>query len=271
LYCEAYDIVIEPDTLTHIALILFVAFGLGGYFFCFPLLLFDVMNMSVILSNVLRAIYRPLRSLLLTLWLFIIILFVYTSIGMYYFNDQYVSGDDDGAVNPCPDLLRCFIQTIFMGLTDPATQGMDGVTYKDGTGWVSRIIFDLSFFIILGVLLFDMVTGIIVDTFGELRGEAESRKETQENKCFVCGIERSKMDDMGTEFNFDDHVQSEHEVWNYLYFYAYLTRKPDTELNGPESDILAQIEDKDTSWFPSRTSWRIQENARNEMNGIDSA
>ena len=29
--------------------------------------------------------------------------------------------------------------------------------------------------------------------------------------------------------------------WNYVYFYAYLTRKSEQDLNGPETDILAQV------------------------------
>jgi hypothetical protein len=53
-------------------------------------------------------------------------------------------------------------------------------------------------------------------------------------------------------------------MWTYVYFYAYLTRKDETELNGPETEILAQIKRKDASWYPSRTSWRIQEVKRAE-------
>ena len=75
----------------------------------------------------------------------------------------------------------CAVQNFFKGLTTPEEQGMEGVTYQAGAGWFTRLFFDVSFFIILGVLLFDMVTGIIVDTFGELREETEKRKEKQAN------------------------------------------------------------------------------------------
>ena len=52
---------------------------------------------------------------------------------------------------------------------------------------------DLCFFVIVGVLLFDMVTGIIVDTFASCREETEHRSHALENTCFICDIDREKV------------------------------------------------------------------------------
>lgn len=65
------------------------------------------------------------------------------------------------------DLLSCMMQGILRGFTMPEEQPMEDVTYKAGPKYYGRIIFDLTFFIILGVLLFNMVTGIIVGEFIE--------------------------------------------------------------------------------------------------------
>ena len=56
---------------------------------------------------------------------------------------------------------------------------------------------DLCFFVIVGVLLFDMVTGIIVDTFASCREETEHRSHALENTCFICDIDREKVSILG--------------------------------------------------------------------------
>ena len=157
-YCEVYDILSETQTSVHVAFIVLIFLGYNGYLYCYGLLLFDIMNMSVILANVLRAIIRPIQSLLLTFWLFIIVIYVYTGIGLQYFGDLYVNSNDDGAINPCPDFLTCMVQAILVGFAKPEEQNMEPTTYKEGPKYYGRIFFDLTFFIILGVLLFNMVT-----------------------------------------------------------------------------------------------------------------
>jgi hypothetical protein len=41
-----------------------------------------------------------------------------------------------------------------------------------------------------------------------------------------------------------------------------------TEYNGPESDVVRRMEERDTSWIPQRNSWRLQEAAQ-QTNGED--
>ena len=51
-------------------------------------------------------------------------------------------------------------------------------------------IFSLSFFIIVNVLIINIIFGIIIDTFGELRDEREANEKAIEEKCYICGISR---------------------------------------------------------------------------------
>jgi hypothetical protein len=82
------------------------------YYFVLPILLLDVVMLSETCMDVVRAVTRPFKSLMITLWLFLIVLYVFSSVGMYMFGDQFLSSgeDDDGVINPCPDLLHCYIQ-----------------------------------------------------------------------------------------------------------------------------------------------------------------
>jgi hypothetical protein len=47
---------------------------------------------------------------------------------------------------------------------------MDGIAYAQGWNYYMRVVYDLLFFVVVGVLLFNMVTGIILDTFADQVG-----------------------------------------------------------------------------------------------------
>jgi hypothetical protein len=63
---------------------------------------------------------------------------------------------------------------------------------KGDSDYIARIFFDLSFFIVVGVVLFNVITGLMVDGFGALRDEANERAEVNYSIIFfVCIFNRS--------------------------------------------------------------------------------
>jgi inositol 1,4,5-triphosphate receptor type 1 len=65
-----------------------------------------------------------------------------------------------------------------------------------------------------------VVFGIIVDTFSELRDEKQQIQEAMNSECFICSRKAYEFDRYGTAFN--EHVKTEHHQWNYLYYMLYL-------------------------------------------------
>jgi hypothetical protein len=53
--------------------------------------------------------------------------------------------------------------------------------------FLSRAVFDLAFFVIITIVSLNVVFGIIVDTFSELRDERFKIEEHMQNQCFICG------------------------------------------------------------------------------------
>jgi hypothetical protein len=53
--------------------------------------------------------------------------------------------------------------------------------------YLSRMAFDLSFFIWVGLILFNIITGLLVDGFSELRQQDKERQNILATSCFVCG------------------------------------------------------------------------------------
>ena len=100
----------------------------------------------------------------------------------------------------------------------------------------------------------------------------QEHAETLANSCFICGISRAKLEEPGPGgviFDFDRHLAEEHDMWNYVYFINYLSRKSPLEFNGVESDIAAKMAAYDTSWFPMKRWWKLQEQERTIGNGGD--
>jgi inositol 1,4,5-triphosphate receptor type 1 len=89
-------------------------------------------------------------------------------------------------------------------------------------GW--KIVFDLSYFILINTIILNIVFGIIVDTFGDMRDEQFRRDEIVENTCLVCLNEKKEI--LETKNEFDDHIEHQHNIWNYVYFLNYLKHKP---------------------------------------------
>ncbi len=54
-----------------------------------------------------------------------------------------------------------------------------------------RYLFDLTYLIILIIIFMEVIFGIIIDTFGELRDEKNEQIELFEETCYICGIKKS--------------------------------------------------------------------------------
>ena len=53
-----------------------------------------------------------------------------------------------------------------------------------------RFAFDNLFNLILLIILLTITTGIIIDTFGQLREQEGEKNEDIREKCFICGFDR---------------------------------------------------------------------------------
>jgi len=126
---------------------------------------------------------------------------------------------------------------------------------RDEELYASRALFDLLFFIVIIVLLLQIVFGIIIDEFANLRETANELKVQREQKCAVCGISKDDIDIIFAKKNqrdgFDTHIQTEHNMWNYLYYIIYVYSIDETEHSGAESYVFHQLgATPELTWMP---------------------
>lgn len=154
----------------------------------YSLLLLDMLYMSVYLKNVLQAVTQPAEALLMTTVFGVIIMYIYAMVGFFKFRDDF-----DGN---CDSVLDCTVTTIYHGLRSGGGIGdfIKDIHSKDSdVRWYSRIVYDLSFFVVITVVLLNVIFGIILDTFGALRAETQQRKAAAENIVFISSLQRAEI------------------------------------------------------------------------------
>jgi hypothetical protein len=77
------------------------------------------------------------------------------------------------------NLWSCFLNVLNLGLRFGGGIGESmTIMFSTWGAWSFKVAFDLSFFILINVIALNMVFGIIVDTFSEMR-------ETEQTKCKI--------------------------------------------------------------------------------------
>jgi inositol 1,4,5-triphosphate receptor type 1 len=115
--------------------------------------------------------------------------------------------------------------------------------------YLLRSINDLSFMMIIILLFFNIIFGIIIDTFAGLRDEAAVMEDDMKNVCYICGTDRQTFDKDSAN-GFMHHIKKEHNLWKYVFFMIYMNSKDTTEYTGIETYVSNKVSDDDISWFP---------------------
>ncbi|XP_019849736.1 PREDICTED: inositol 1,4,5-trisphosphate receptor type 1-like isoform X1 [Amphimedon queenslandica] len=245
-----------------------LSLGLSGYFYCICLL-FIIAN-NDILKRVLRAVTKNGISLIWVAVLGIIVLFIYAVIS-FAFLHQYFKITDDASLY-CKSLLECMYSVLRYGLIDniglliPLNATEDGnVESFSAQFHIPRLIFDLSFFIIVITIGLNIVFGIIVDTFSELRGERSDIEKDQKSQCFVCDLPSHEFERKAKGFN--NHVKHDHNMWDYVYYSLYLDNIDTGDQNAIQKYVYQLIEKKQTKFFPQQEAicLAVEENTTDEL------
>eukprot|EP01059_Diplonema_ambulator_P003248 TRINITY_DN1291_c0_g2_i1.p1 TRINITY_DN1291_c0_g2~~TRINITY_DN1291_c0_g2_i1.p1 ORF type:complete len:2382 (+),score=530.56 TRINITY_DN1291_c0_g2_i1:118-7263(+) len=262
----------DPKFLAHCFMVLCSVLGLAVSPFFFTSQLFSIVSNSPILQSVIRSITKNGKSLLLTGLLAVIVVYHFAVAGFVFFRSSYQNSAQTTAT-----IFRTFVHTLFNGI---ASGGISDLLHppefdEDGDGSLDslyglRMGFEFSFFVIVIVILLNIIFGIIIDTFAELRAEKQKVEEEIRTKCFICGIESSEFDRHAA--GFECHIKRDHNMWFYIYFIHHLRTKDQSEFTGQESFVWNKMMDLDLSFFPSNKAICLQDKGGlSEDEAIDKA
>ncbi|XP_049327892.1 inositol 1,4,5-trisphosphate receptor type 1 isoform X7 [Astyanax mexicanus] len=170
----------------------------------------------------------------------------------------------------CDSLLMCIVTVLSHGLRSGG--GVGDVLRKPSKEeplFAARVIYDLLFFFMVIIIVLNLIFGVIIDTFADLRSEKQKKEEVLKTTCFICGLERDKFDNKTVTF--EEHIKVEHNMWHYLFFIVLIKVKDSTEYTGPESYVAEMIREHNLDWFPRmRAMSLVSSDAEGEQNEIRS-
>lgn len=75
------------------------------------------------------------------------------------------------------------------GPADPRAGGhlADGAASPQEPLFAARVIYDLLFFFMVIIIVLNLIFGVIIDTFADLRSEKQKKEEILKTTCFICG------------------------------------------------------------------------------------
>ena len=206
---------------------------------------------SETLMSVLQAVWIPRYSILATIALLFIVTYVFTVFSYYYYAADYPE-------NTCYSLWSCFV--ISYDQTFKTGSGIGGYLtsayFVDGSKEsirYGRVIYDNIQYLVIYVLLINLITGIIIDTFGDLRQKSYDRQEDAKSSCFICEKSREELEKEYGVNGFEYHTNNQHNLWDYLFFIAYIQKskkKAAKQLSILERYAFDMLEKDDHSWLP---------------------
>uniref|UniRef100_H2MBM2 Inositol 1,4,5-trisphosphate receptor n=1 Tax=Oryzias latipes TaxID=8090 RepID=H2MBM2_ORYLA len=297
--------IMDVEFLYHLLYLIICGLGVFVHVFFYSLLLFDLVYREETLLNVIKSVTRNGRSIVLTAVLALILVYLFSIVGYIFFKDDFILAVDripnktlgtteahfqlntlTLSSQPCPklsfhpsvviedkertcdSLLMCIVTVLSHGLRSGG--GVGDVLRKPSKEeplFAARVIYDLLFFFMVIIIVLNLIFGVIIDTFADLRSEKQKKEEILKTTCFICGLERDKFDNKTVTF--EEHIKVEHNMWHYLFFIVLVKVKDSTEYTGPESYVAEMIREHNLDWFPRmRAMSLVSSDADGEQNEI---
>uniref|UniRef100_A0A3Q0QQ57 Inositol 1,4,5-trisphosphate receptor n=1 Tax=Amphilophus citrinellus TaxID=61819 RepID=A0A3Q0QQ57_AMPCI len=298
-------VVMDMLFIYHLGYVIICVLGLFVHELFYSFLLFDLVIREETLLNVIKSVTRNGRSIFLTTVLAVFLVYFFSIIGFLFLKDDFrmevdrlpspvplflcflwlcpfppftcfslcsiLLDEDDGIERVCDTLLMCIITVLNQGLRNGGGVGdILRRPSKEEPLFAARVVYDLLFFFVVIIIVLNLIFGVIIDTFADLRSEKQRKEEILKTTCFICGLERDKFDNKTVSF--EEHIKSEHNMWHYLYFMVLVRVKDPTEYTGPESYVAQMIAEKNLDWFPRMRAMSLVssegDNEQNEMRSL---
>ena len=165
----------KPLPVNMILHILFTLFGIFRSYFSLAMNLLLVVNISRTCRFVMNAITLHADQLVLTLVMAFFVVHCYTTLMAEYFYDALDLPSPDPLV--CETLSTCFVYMVNQGLRNGGGIGDSMKPEPLGDRFFAKNIYELTFFIIINVISLNIIFGVIIDTFSQLRDEQQERSK----------------------------------------------------------------------------------------------
>ncbi|TTT14218.1 Inositol 1,4,5-trisphosphate receptor type 1 [Bagarius yarrelli] len=220
-------------------------------------LIICILGVFETLLNVIKSVTRNGRSIVLTAVLALILVYLFSIVGYIIFKDDFILNVDripnktleqsgsvisdflsggvcqrEGAEENCS--AQATLEPVAAMVVEDKERTCDSLLMCIVTEplFAARVIYDLLFFFMVIIIVLNLIFGVIIDTFADLRSEKQKKEEVLKTTCFICV-------------------------------------KDSTEYTGPESYVAEMIREHNLDWFPRmRAMSLVSSDAEGEQNEI---
>ena len=235
--------------------ILFLIFGHPLFLSFETLFIYGVFSFLVIIF---KSFTEKLSTLLSCLLFNYLIIYVYNYITIFYLRDSIDFGKvfhyDSEILIPekfCQSSIQCFLVLISYGTRAGGGIGdnLPKISYKrDINMFFARFVYDMSFYILVIMIMGNVTFGLIVDSFGALRDETYRYENDRKNKCFICQLSRDGC--LLRNIDYEKHIKKNHQLWSYVDFLCYLHLYNANDFTRIEGSVWDKLLEKDYDWIP---------------------
>lgn len=174
-----YRFVYDTYLISLVFYILMTVLGLTVSKMYLSLLIIDIIEVNPVLRTVVNALSRNISQFLMTGLLGLVIVFIFSA--FTYYNSHLRNSlkfIEDPELDMCHNYFNCFFSMINFGLRSGGGIG-DALRYPnysdDITEYIYRTVFDFWFFVLIVLIFLNIILGIIVDSFAEVRDMKNKR------------------------------------------------------------------------------------------------
>ena len=211
-----------------------------NYHFLYSVQLFTMFILIDTMYTVIFSVQMRYRQFLSAGFLILIVSLFFAMIKYKWF-----TGPDE-----CITYNECFFEMLNSGIRGGSGMGF-GIKKLGQKGYIIEFFLEWMLFFIVMLILLNIINGIIVDTFLELREKSNEENETKLNICYICSLHRTLFEKRGIDFEF--HKNQEHNIMNYFDYIYKVEITEESELNSLDYQVRQSIKNKRTDFFPVNT------------------
>ena len=251
-----YDSIIGRDYINSL-LLMFIISLIGAIMkrgeIVYAFLLISIINLNTTLKGITASIKVKGPELGASFLLLIFIVYFYSNLGFFYLNDNFAADiENDIPDNYCLCLSFCFMTNFDAGIRarGGAADQMIRISFERNTKlYIIRIFYDITYFLICIIIMIDLVFGIILGTFSEMREEERVSDNDRINHCFLCHITREIIEKRKEDFQF--HREKRHNMWIYVDYMIFLKFSEFHDLNAINFFARTNLDNKNICFLPS--------------------
>ena len=226
----------------------------NNIFLSIPLIF--IINLIPNLFDIYLIIKMKFISFITIIFLTILIVYIYMWISYFYldflFNFDVKEKESNEIIKEtfCNSSLQCLLFIIQQSFLQGGLSNVLNInSYQtDYIFFIGRFFYDIIFFILIILILFNLFIGLIIDSFIELSNINLNREYDMKNICFICQMNRDEC--LINNIDFDKHIKEEHNLWNYCFFLCHLHLNNRNDFNTVENYVWNKLSYEDNSWFP---------------------